>query len=135
MKRLSLALAAVFAVGAAPLALAQDQFVNEPVASVTANPNAPTTAIDAIANDLNAESSLKGSKITVQADNDIVYLTGAAKTEMQRIKASQIAVKHAGDGKVVNAIVGEEVVISVPDPQGRPQTRGERPADVPETQG
>ena len=130
---LALALAAVYVVGAAPIALAQDrQFVQEPIASVTPNPALPTTTLDAIAQDLNAEASLKGSKITVQtADNDVVLLTGAANTEAQRIKASQIAVKHAGAGKVVNAILGEEVVIAVPDPQGAPQTHGERPSEQP----
>ena len=130
---LALALAAVYAVGAAPIVLAQErQFVDAPVASVTPNPALPTTTLDAIAQDLNADASLKGSKITVQtADNDVVLLTGAANTEAQRIKASQIAVKHAGEGKVVNTIIGEEVVIAVPDPTGQPQTHGERSAEQP----
>jgi len=54
---------------------------------------------------MNADTSLKDSKITVAAEDGNVTLTGATQTKEQRDKAGEIALAQAGDGKVVNAVL------------------------------
>ena len=116
MKRLIAALVAAFAVSAAyaetPVPKGPENLVAEPTASasVTEGPNAER--VKPIVDALNAEPSLKASKITVAPDEDVVYLTGVTVSDAQRKRATEIATQFAGEGKVANAITTEQVVIT-----------------------
>lgn len=123
-------LAALLAAGTATLALAQAPapVPQSPGTPLDAGPAYVDAAIastsrddpvaNAIAQALNAEASLKQSKITVQPDeNGVVLLTGVAPKVAQALQAAKIASQHAGEGKVVNALATEEVVIDAPAPQ------------------
>ena len=129
---LARALAAVLAAGALPLAFAQANapaqtnpaaqtnapavtYVSEPIASAS-SANAAQGPVGAIVQELNADTSLNGSKITVQPDENTVILTGVTRTYAQATRASKVAATHAGEGKVVNAILTEEIVILVAPP-------------------
>jgi hypothetical protein len=80
-------------------------FVDEPIAS-TFNAQSPDAeSLNAIAQALNGEASLKNSKITVQSDNGVVLLTGSAVTPEQVKRATEIALASSGDKPVVNVIV------------------------------
>ena len=118
-------LAALLVAGAMPFAQAAQApagLVDEPVASVSRSDE----RADAIAAALNADASLKASKITVQADEANILLTGSALTELQRLQASKIATSLAGEGKVVNTISTDENVIAVPSaPETEPATTKE----------
>lgn len=107
-------LAALLVAGAVPFAHSQITppagLVDEPIASVSRQDD----VANAVAQALNADASLKHSKITVQPDDGKILLTGSSLTEMQRMRASQIASQHAGEGKVVNTISHDENVIAVP---------------------
>lgn len=82
----------------------------EPVASVSR----PDDTANAIAQALSADPELKGSKITVQPDeNGTVLLTGVTRTWAQMRKAVSVATGRVGEGKVANAITTEEVFIDV----------------------
>jgi hypothetical protein len=129
MKSRTSHLLAALLVGAAPLAYAQSAqttplepdrlqppagLVSEPVASVSRDDPVAGT----IAQALNAEASLKNSKITVQPDEGgVILLTGATMSEAQKIRATEIARTHAGEDKVINTLAHDENVIWVPDPQ------------------
>lgn len=127
MKSPVLSIAALLAAGATSLVFAQQPAPAEP-AAVPGQLNQATPALpyapDAIASPikregasadletaivqaLNADASLKGSKITVAAEKDGVLLTGVA-TKAQRKKAAEIASSSAGEGNVVNAILATE---------------------------
>ena len=113
--RISHALAALLVAGAVPLAYAQVDppagLVDEPVASVSRD----DALANSVAQALNADASLKHSKVTVQPDEGgTILLTGSALTELQRVRASQIATQLAGEGKVVNTIAHDEHVVVVP---------------------
>jgi osmotically-inducible protein OsmY len=113
--RIPHALAALVVAAAAGAAHSQvappANLVDEPVASVSRSDD----LANAIAQALNAEASLKQTKITVQPDEaGVILLTGSATTEAQRLRATQIAVSQAGEGKVVNTIATDENVIWVP---------------------
>ena len=98
---------AAHAAGKNPRDVPLPQFVEEPIAS-TAGANGPDEQLlKSIVDSLNAEASLRNSKITVQgeADTGMVYLTGATLTPDQVKKATEIATAQAGDGKVVNAML------------------------------
>lgn len=113
------ALAAVLTAGALPLALAQataPTYVAEPIASASSETAAQQGPVGAIVQELNADKSLSGSKITVQPDSETVILTGVTRTLAQANKAGKVAATHAGEGKVVNAILTEEIVILVAPP-------------------
>jgi hypothetical protein len=117
------ALAAALVAGAVPLAFAQaaplPNQVDEPAASVSK----PDDRANAIAQAINADDSLKHSKITVQPDEaDVILLTGSASTEAQRLRATQIATAQAGEGKVVNTIAVDENVIWVPPSVQTPES-------------
>ena len=107
-------LAALLVASAAPFAHSQIAppagLVDEPVASVSRQDD----VANAVASALNADASLKHSKITVQPDEGTILLTGSSLTEAQRMRATQIASQHAGEGKVINTIAHDENVISVP---------------------
>ena len=122
-------LLAALLIGAVPLAYAQSAqptpaepdrllppagLVGEPIASVSRDDPVAGT----IAQALNAEAALKNSKITVQPVEDgVILLTGATMSEAQKLRATEIARSHAGDGKVINTLAHDENVIRVPDPQ------------------
>ena len=124
--------AAVLLAAAAPLAWAQDQPSPAPQfgplpppAPAEANTNAPADLAaspvasaaasltsdelaNAIVQDLVADSSLQGSKITVASEDGVITLTGVATKRAQSKRASEIAAARAGEGKVINAIATEE---------------------------
>ena len=117
---LSHSLVSLLAAGAACFAFAEQPTplepqpmanpVNEPVASVSRSDD----VADAIAQALNADASLKHSKVTVQPDDNSILLTGATMTEAQRLRAGQIAASKAGGLPVVNTLASSEVVVWVP---------------------
>jgi len=110
-------LAALLLAGAAPFAYSQPLppagLVDEPVASVSRS----DAIADAIAQELNADASLKHSKITVQPDESGVFLSGSTVTDAQARRAIQIATAHAGQGKVSSGILSSEIVLWAPPPQ------------------
>ena len=115
--RIQHALAALLVAGAIPFAHSQAvqpaATAEEPIASVSRSDD----TANAIAQALIADASLKGTKITVQPDEQSILLTGSTTTELQRLKASQIASSHAGGKTVINTIASDENVIAVPDPK------------------
>lgn len=106
--------------------------VVEPVASVSR----PDPTADAIAQALIADAALQGSKITVQSDEGgLILLTGVTPTWAQMRKAVDLATQHAGQGKVVNAIATEEVVVDLtglvaPEPEVAAETEPPEPAEA-----
>ncbi len=79
-------------------------FAPEPVAS-TLNTNGPDAQLASdLAQALNQDGSFKDTKITVQPDGGVIYLTGAAPTEEMARHASEVVAARAGDAKVVNLI-------------------------------
>jgi osmotically-inducible protein OsmY len=91
---------------AASAALAQ-----EPIASTTipAGDGADAALLESITQALNADATLKDTKITVQMDDDHVLLTGATTTPELVKRAGSIAAQQAGDQKVVvNAILADK---------------------------
>ena len=89
-----------------------ENLVAEPTASAYRADGPDAERMKPIIDALNAEPSLKASKITVSPDQDVVYLTGVTNTDAQRKKAMEIATQFAGEGKVANAITTEQVVIT-----------------------
>ena len=83
------------------------------VASAWTSIAPPAENLNAIVEALNAEPSLKDSKITVQPDGDNVLLTGVAQTREQVQRASEIA--SAGGAKVVNVIRPEKTTYETPN--------------------
>ena len=84
-------------------------FVEEPIASASKQDDRANAIVQA----LNADPSLKNSKITVQPGEDgSILLTGAANTIDQSKRAGDIARQANGDGTVVNVILpsGPQVV-------------------------
>jgi osmotically-inducible protein OsmY len=63
---------------------------------------------------LNADASLKNSKITVQQDGDSLLLTGAADTKDQVTRATEIANASAGGAPVVNVIQPDHTTYEMP---------------------
>ena len=89
-------------------AISQLQFVQEPIATATKAQGTDAQLADSIVKALDADSSMKDSKITVQADAGTVLLTGATLTGAQKKRAGEIAIAQAGQGKVVNVILDDE---------------------------
>ena len=110
-------LAALMLAGAVPFAYSQPLppagLVEEPVASVSRS----DAVADAIAKDLNADASMKHSKITVQPDESGILLTGSTMTDAQTRRAMQVATTHAGQGKVSSGILSSEIVLWAPPPE------------------
>jgi hypothetical protein len=71
--------------------------------------------LNAIVQALNAEPSLKDSKITVQPDGDNVLLTGVTPTQDTSRKATEIAQAAAGGTVVVNALQPEHTTYQMPN--------------------
>lgn len=120
--RISHTLAALLVAGAVPLAHSQSPqppagLVDEPVASVSRSDE----MANAIAQALNADASLKHSKITVQPDEGTILLTGSTLSEVQKLQASRIAMQHAGEDKVVNTLAHDELVVVIPPSELAPQ--------------
>lgn len=124
-------LAALMVSGAVPFAHAQSTI--QPPANLVAEPVASVSRADdranAIVQALIADASLKHSKITVAPDEANILLTGTTLTEAQKMRATQIATQHAGEGKVVNTISHDENVIAVP----AVATASQAPAESAET--
>lgn len=83
-------------------------FVQEPVATATQAQGSDAQLGDSIVKALDADPSLKDSKITVQPEDGKVLLTGATLTRAQKQRAGEIAIAQAGQGKVVNIILDDE---------------------------
>ena len=103
--------AALLASAAATLASAQTA---APIAS-TVSSGGDSGALEAIAQALNADASLKGTKITVQADGEHILLTGAAQSKEQVQHAGEIAAASANGAPVVNAIQPDHTTYQMPD--------------------
>ena len=132
-------IAALLASSAAPLAFAQDPpvsppapkpvYVQEPIASdMGSGPNAEVAK--AVAQALNADASLKQSKLSVVAEERGVLVTGVTPTLKQMARAMQIAQQAGGDS--VNAVIHtEELFIDAPHPVATLEVL--EPAAVPTT--
>jgi hypothetical protein len=91
-----------------PLAPSTMTFVQEPVASLSKTDGADAEIAKSIADALNAEPTMKNSKITVQPDNGTFTLTGVVPTREQVKKAGEIAKQMAGEALVINAILDSQ---------------------------
>lgn len=94
---------------AAPAAVPAPAASTDPVASASRSegPNLEITKL--IVEQLIADPAMKGSKVTVQPEGDMITLTGVATNGDQKKRAAEIATALAGEGKVVNAIVPGDV--------------------------
>ena len=111
--------AALLACAAATLASAQSA---APIAS-TVSSGGNSGALDAIAQALNSDATLKDTKITVQADGDNILLTGAAQSKEQVQHAGEIATASANGVPVVNVIQPDHTTYQMPDYELAPPAR------------
>ena len=115
--RIPHSLAAMLLASAVPVAYSQPSppagLVQEPVASASRS----DAVADAIVQELNADESLKHSKITVQPEENGVFLSGSTVTDSQARRAIQVASTHAGQGRVSSGILSSEIVLWAPPPQ------------------
>ena len=89
--------------------------VEEPNASAFVTDNAPEAErVKPIVDALNADTSLKASKIVVVPDQDVITLIGVTVSDAQRKRATEIASTQAGEAKVVNALTTQQLVITTP---------------------
>ena len=88
-------------------ATAQAAPSSDPIASTSRSDGPNGEIADRIAKDLNADTSMQGSKVTVAPDDDSITLTGVTKTREQSKKAYEVATGIAGELRVVNAIQAE----------------------------
>ena len=117
------AIAAALALGASAAVaqtnpMPQLRFVEEPTASAAKLDGPDAEFVKSLVESLNAEPSLKNTKITVQTEQDTgnVILTGATMTAEQAKKAAEIVTAQAGEGKVVNAIQSDRHPTSIVQP-------------------
>jgi len=108
-KRLNLALA-LLAACAVTLSSAQS-----PIASSSRADGEGAEIVNAIVQALNADTSLKDSKITVQPEKDYILLTGVAPSKQEMQKATEIASGAAGGLQVVNVIQPEKSEYKQPE--------------------
>jgi osmotically-inducible protein OsmY len=117
MNRTLSLIAGALAACATSMAFAQaPQPADQPIASTTiasttipAGDGEDAALLDSITRALNAESTLKDSKITVQMDGDHVLLTGATTTPELVERATSIATTAAGDQRqVVNVMLPDK---------------------------
>src|SRR6187455_1509314 len=87
-------------------------YVNEPIASESTGVAGPSQTLEPIVQALNAEASLKGSKLTVAPDGEMITLTGVTVTREQMKRAVEIVTSQAGEGKVANAIQTDELFVA-----------------------
>ena len=91
--------------------------VDEPAASASTG-NRDTELVAPIVEALNADASLKHSKITVLRDeNGPVFLTGVTMTNAQSQRALEIAKSKAGEGNVANVLQTAEMMVIAPEPK------------------
>ena len=89
--------------------------IEEPNASAFATTNAPEAErVKPIVDALNADASLKASKIVVVPDKDVITLVGVTVSDAQRKRAQEIASSQAGEAKVANALTTQQLVINTP---------------------
>ena len=105
----SIASAQTSAVQSPPVA-----YVDEPIASAMKADGPDADKVNAIVQALNADASLKNAKITVQTDNDVVLLTGAAATQEQVQRATEVARGSADNAKVVNVVQPDHTTYKMP---------------------
>ena len=75
----------------------------------TSRADGPNAEIaDRIAKEINADTSLQGSKVTVAPDADTITLTGVTRTRDQSKKVYEMAAGIAGEVRVINAIQPED---------------------------
>lgn len=99
----------------APVPQPPANLVEEPNASAFASENAAELErVKPIVDALNAEASLKASKISVVPDKDVITLVGVTLSDAQRKRAMEIASSQAGEAKVVNALTTQQLVINTP---------------------
>lgn len=88
-----------------PIPKPPEGLVAEPVASLSRADGPDAERLDALVQALNADESMKHSKITVAPEaNGGVLLTGVTLTTAQATRALEIATGQAGEGKVTTAI-------------------------------
>lgn len=85
-------------------------YVAEPVASLAAGVQpADAERLNAAVQAINADAAMKGSKVTLVPDGEVVFVTGVTVTRDQMKRALELA--GADGSKVANAITTEELVI------------------------
>ena len=110
-------------------------YVSEPIASLATGAQGDTERLNAVIQALNAETSLQGSKLTIAPDGEALLVTGVTVTRDQMKRAVEIATSQAGEGKVVNAIQTEElVIVENPAPSAPPAPQAAA-ADNPAQEG
>jgi len=93
------------------------KYADAPVAAPL-NANSEDDIVKGVVDALNQDASLKGSKITVSADQGIVSLTGVTNDEQQTRKAMQIASsKVGGEGNVISVIQSTKMTYQTPQAQ------------------
>jgi hypothetical protein len=89
--------------------------VEEPVASAFRTDNGPEAErVKPIVDALNADTSLKASKISVVPEKDLITLVGVTVSEAQRKRAIEIAGSLAGDAKIASALTTQQLVLNTP---------------------
>lgn len=92
----------------------QPSYVGEPVATVASGvAGERARSAQAIAETLNSDASLKGSKLTVVPEDNGVLITGVTPSLRQMAQIVNTATQQAGGTRVSHAISTEEVVIDV----------------------
>jgi hypothetical protein len=84
-------------------------YVSEPTASASKTDGADGVLGNALVEALNADSSLKGCKLTVEPEDGKVTITGVTMTEAQKKRAVGIAEAKVGAGNVIDAIRNSDV--------------------------
>jgi len=84
-------------------------YVPEPTASASKTEGADGALGNALVEAMNADASLKGSKLTVQPENGKVTITGVTMTAAQKKEAVGIAEAKVGAGNVIDAIRNSDV--------------------------
>jgi osmotically-inducible protein OsmY len=87
--------------------------IEEPAASTLGGASKDQELANDLVQALNADASLKGSKMTVQPENGdqqgTVWITGVAKSEDQLKRVSEIAAAHAGGMGIANLVQVEHL--------------------------
>jgi len=102
---ISRAIAVMLAAGSVSIVSAQVAFAPAPVASAATTSGGDQALVDSIVGALNADPSLKDSKVTVSDDDGHILITGATKSREQRDKIVEIATAQAGEVKVVSSVL------------------------------
>jgi len=99
----------------APVPQPPANLIDEPIASAFRTDNAPEAErVKPIVDALNADASLKASKIVVVPDKDVITLVGVTVSDAQRRRAVEIAGSHAADAKVASALTTQQLVVNQP---------------------